>query len=447
MKNNRPLVLFYTAVPRLFRATYIGYVYEISRKFPVILLSEKLDPESENALRNKKWFPYLEKVIPVDQYTGKKRSLWEAHKEFHDLAKEIIDLYRPDVIIAGSIVNPLEKYLFRFGKLSGATNIAFQAGFQATSPKEYDERYYLLFRDTPKNVKLPLWVREVKLVLAKIKIHFDEVVDFWLYPLLLGTYPFFSKSLFRIGHNSWVREFDCQTAFSHHEADIEIKTGRNPSQVKILPHPLTRNTREIFEKAYTHFKKKNVSKKAITILIDVNTYGHRRDNLTLIPESHYMKSRVQVISMIAAELPGYKIYLKPHPTTKLKNFKTLKKYFSEKFPNVTITDPMDPVDQYITQSEIIVGFPTPSTTLMTAMFQDPAKIIIYVDVLHEILGDEFKIYPGIFTIDSAHKLKKLLAKLKSKRLNRMSYDIDKGEFEDAASLIADVLNERIRVKH
>ena len=73
-------VLFYTSVPRLFRATLIGHLYEIAQVYPVVLLSEKLDEETEKVIRNKKLFPKLEKIVPVEQYTGRKMNLFARSK-------------------------------------------------------------------------------------------------------------------------------------------------------------------------------------------------------------------------------------------------------------------------------------------------------------------------------------------------------------------------------
>ena len=80
-------VLIYSSVPRLFRTSYIGHLFDISQKYPTILLTEKLDTDSEKAIRNKNLFPRLEEIIPVDQYTGKKRSLFKSHLHFSKLMK------------------------------------------------------------------------------------------------------------------------------------------------------------------------------------------------------------------------------------------------------------------------------------------------------------------------------------------------------------------------
>ncbi len=444
MLPRKERVMLYTAVPRLFRSTYIGYVYEISQKFPFILLAERLDPESEKALQNKKWFPYLEKVVRIDQYTGKKRGKWESHRYFSRLAKKIIEEYKPDIVMGGSIVNAFEKYLFRYAQLSKATTVAIQAGFQPSSWEQYDFRYYLLYRDTPKNLKRTIFIREVKLLFTKLQIHLNELIDYWIFPLLLGTYPFFNKSIIKLGANSWVREFDYSVVFSDKEVSVEKTMGRPNKNIFKLSHPLLRESRKIFENAYgiapVNAKHKRI--KNITIMIDVNTYGHRRDNFRYISENDYLKSRIATINMISSILSDQRIFIKPHPTTKSNNFLFLKEYFEKYARNVSIVDPAEPADKYITLSDIVVGFPTPSTTLMTTMYQNPNKIIIYIDLHKEFTGDEFRRYPVINTIENMQQLKHLLLDIKNGRYKQKSLLLPKYKYKSAI----DILDEVVKIR-
>lgn len=441
MLARKQKVMLYTAVPRLFRATYIGYVYEMAQEFPFVLLAEKLDKESEIALQNKKWFPYLEKVIPIDQYTGKKRKQWQSHKYFSKLAKKIINEHKPDIVMGGSIVNAFEKYLFRYAQLSKAITIGIQAGFQASSWDKVNQRTYLLWRDTPKNLGLPVFIREIKLAVVKMIQHVKEIIDYWIIPLLLGTYPYLNKSLFHYGSEGWVREFDYSVVFSDKEVAVERKSGRDKNKIMMLFHPLLRKSRYIFEKAY-HMPKigsKSKQNKNIVVMIDYNTYGHRRDNHKFISEEDYLKSRTATVNLISDVLSDWKIFVKPHPTTKSVNFSFLKEYFEKHAKNITVVDPMEPADKYITISDIIVGFPTPSTTLMTAMYQDPGKIIIYLDLHNEILGDEFRIYPAINTIKDMKELKQLLLDIESGRYKQKNIALPRGSFESAVDVLDKII--------
>ncbi|EKE20533.1 MAG: hypothetical protein ACD_7C00536G0002 [uncultured bacterium] len=147
-------------------------------------------------------------------------------------------------------------------------------------------------------------------------------------------------------------------------------------------------------------------------MVDVNTYGHRRDNLSLIPEKEYLRSRVFVINLVSRILSKWRIYIKPHPMWADRNI-YLKKYYENCSRKVMIVDPLEPADKYIERSDIIVGFPPPSTTLFTSMLQDSNKIIFYVDLHHELLGDSFAGYKGIKYIDNLADFEVILKKIKN----------------------------------
>lgn len=417
--EHKERVIIYSSPPRLFRTTYIGYLYEISQVYPTILVSEKLDTESEKAIGNKALFPKLEKIIHIDQYAGKGRSLWHSHKYFNKVACDIISKFKPKFIITDSSINSFEKYLLRYGRLNGAINVAFQAGFQNQTLEEESLRQHLLWRDNGDNVKHSLFTRELKLNILKLQEHVNEILDYWIFPLLLGTYPFFHKSLFKYGTYSWVREFDYTVFFSEKEAKLERSLGRRAEGIKILSHPLQRKSRYFFEKAFdiSPFNHKR-NKKGLTIMLNSDTFGHQREDLSLIPQEKYISGKISVINLILKILPSYKIYLKPHPVSDRKYFQSLNKLYGQ-IPLVTITDPFEPADKYIEKSSVVVGFPPPSTTLYTATLQNGYRAVIYVDLHHELLGDAFKCCSDIEYIDSMKDLKDILTRIKSNKYSKI----------------------------
>lgn len=433
-------VIIYSSVPRLFRTTYIAHLYDIAQKYSVILLSEKLDSESEKAIRNSSLFPNLEKIISVDQYTGKKRSLYESHRYFSFLMRKIVSQYKPRVVIADSMINPLEKYLFRYGRLVRAVNVIFQAGFQTPSIEQEILRQQLLWRDTAKNTKYSLMVRNLKIKMELFKQHFTEVLDYWILPLLVGTYPFFHKSLFRYSLGSEINDIDYIIVFSDKEAQLERKIGRPEKAIKILPHPLLRKTKEIFEKVYNiSYPKQKSNYKVVTIMVDVNTYGHKRDNLSLISEKEYIKSRRSVIGLIPRILSKWKIYIKPHPAWS-DNISLFNNYYKIANCKINIAKPMEPADKYISMSDIIIGFPPPSTTLFTTMLQDSNKIIFYIDLHHELLGDSFADYKEVKYIDNLTYFEAELKKIRdNSSLIKKRMQVKK-VYQKSAS---DILNEII----
>ena len=93
-------VLFYTFTPRAFRSTLIGHLYEICQAYPTILLAEELDDETARILRDKKLFPYLERIIPVRQFTASD-SIFSQNRR---LSRQLKRLSRPIARILSSLV-------------------------------------------------------------------------------------------------------------------------------------------------------------------------------------------------------------------------------------------------------------------------------------------------------------------------------------------------------
>ena len=123
-----PPLLFYTSVPRSFRTTLIGHLYKLASVYPVVLLSEDLDQFTEEIVKNKKLFPKLEEIIPIHQHTGEKRSLLAKNKELATIAREVIEKYRPRIVITANDLYLFEMYLFReAGKIAPLKFVSRQA--------------------------------------------------------------------------------------------------------------------------------------------------------------------------------------------------------------------------------------------------------------------------------------------------------------------------------
>ena len=235
MNNLYPKVLFYAANPYVFRSTPIGYLYEIAQVYPVVLLSEKLDPETVKILKNKDLFPKLEGIIPVGQYTERRMS----NKDLFKLAKDVIYRYKPDIVIADNDLCSFEMYLMRFAKKINALKITIQPSNVAGSviaEKWIDLiNSYLRFPQF-----LPLWLR---LFFVKCRKYLGHFRYYWFWPLMVGEKPFWGKSsyLLRRG-NSGMRDSDHQIVFSKRDYNIYLKDGVPAEKLYILSHPLNRKT-------------------------------------------------------------------------------------------------------------------------------------------------------------------------------------------------------------
>jgi len=407
-------IVFYTGPPRIFRTTSIGYLYEISQKYPVILLSENLDPETEGVIQDKKLFPQIEKIIPVYQYTTLKKKVLLKNHYLRKLAKDIIYQYRPDMIIADNDVYPFEKYLMNEAKKISAVNICFQGGYQISNVKEYN-----LFYDLVDNRPF-----------TKIKKHFKHVLSF------------FGRSNFGlIEGNPGMKSANFLIVFSKRDYALYHKDGVPKRKLFILPHPLTTKTRAFFKRFLLPQKK---NKKIITIMLEMQI-GIRKKDLSLIDKKEIKETRLKAVHLINQVLKDYKIFIKPHPNISIKYLKDLKKDFGS-ISNIIIVNPVEPADKYIELSRIIIGVPPDSTTLFTASLQNPNKPIISLDFNHELLGDSYKNFKGVEYIDDWQEFKHILKLIKSNKYKKEKILRKEEKFSGSVELIEHIYQKAERLK-
>lgn len=247
-------VLFYTSTPRIFRTTFIGHLYEISQVYPVVLLSEKLDPETEKILNNKALFPKIEEIIPVRQYTERKIGLLAKNRYLYKLAKNIIWSYKPDIIITDNDMCSFELYLLRFAKKIKAINICFQGAFMGGKMEQAALRINLVTA----YLKMPFFLPfRFKLLLEKIRRRLAHLLYYWIMSLTVGQAPFIGKSSVKLWNcNVGFRDADYYVVFSKRDYNFRINDGIPAEKLYILSHPLSRDTRAFFEKAYLRKSKK-----------------------------------------------------------------------------------------------------------------------------------------------------------------------------------------------
>jgi len=431
-------VLFYTHSPRAFRTTLMSYLYDICQVYPTILLSEKLDFETEEALLDKKLFPKLEKIIPIYQYTGPHRNLLAKNRYLYKLAKDVIEKYRPDIITPLSDTHSLfGLYLFRFAKKIKALKITIQPtlemGSKNTGPYVDLINAYLRFP-----AFLPLSIR---LLLVKCRKYLGHFLYYWFLPIIVGEKPFFGKSsyILRKG-NSGMRDADYQIVFSKRDYNIYLEDGVPAEKLYILAHPLTRNTKDFFGKIYLNkFNKaeKNKNIFCLTLLGEMGI-GFKRSDFSLISKEEREKKWVEIVELISHIFPEWTIYIKPHPDTK--NINKIKERFESIFNNVKVVDPQEPADKYIEIGEVIIGLPlSASTALFTASLQCPEKPILSLDLHRELLGDVYKDFNGVEYIDHEQKLIEILGLIKNntykKSFKQTKKQLESKEFPDTVKML------------
>lgn len=421
-------ILFYATNPYVFRSGPVGYLYEISQVYPTIFLSEKLDPETDEILRDKTLFPKLEKIILIHQFTRKNMNLFAKNIFLFKLAKNIISQYKPDIIISSRykpniIISPsdmrslFDLYLMRLGKRENILRIATQPANIADSvtiAKWVDlTNAYLRFPSF-----LPFWLR---LFLVKCRKYLGHFLYYWILPLTIGEKPFFGKSshILRKGQ-SGMRDADYQTVFSKRDYDIYLKDGVPAEKLYILTHPLQTETKEFFKKAFwKRAKKKKKDRKIVTLLLPEDEIGFRRKNNSLILKEEMQKTRIEITNLITKVLSDWIIYLKPHPDIKDKDVKKNVRPFEVISNRIKIVDKTEPVDKYIEIADVIIELPlSASTALFTASLQCLETPIISLDFPHELFGDFYKDFEGIEYIDNREKFIKILKLIRDNKYQK-----------------------------
>ncbi len=409
-------VLFYAPLPRTFRTTLIGYLCEVSQVYPVILLSEKLDSETEKVLKNRTLFPKLEKIIPVRQLTGKKMNLFAKNIYLFKLAKNVLQQDKPDIIISSSDMHSLfELYLMRFAKRKNILKIAVQVANIGESVAEA-RRVDLINAHLRFPSFLPFWLR---FFFVKCRKYFGHFLYYWLLPLIVGEKPFFGKSshILRRGQ-SGMRDADYQTVFSKRDYDIFLRDGVPAKKLYILSHPLARN-KEFFERIYLNkLKKYKENAKIVSLMLPIDTeIGFRKNDYSLIPTEEREKNWIATVKLISEMLSGWKIYIKPHPGTK--DINKIKGSLETISKNIKVVNPQEPADKYIAIADVIIELPlSASTALFTASLQRPEKPILSLDFLHEFLGDYYKDFEGIEYVDTEEKFINILESIRDNKYQK-----------------------------
>lgn len=398
-------ILFYSSIPRTFRTTLIAHLYEISQVWPVVLLSEKLDQETKEILKNKTLFPQLEEIVPVNLFKMKKNLFFE-NIHVYRLARNIIRKYKPTMLILPGDSCLFDFYLMRFAKKINAISVVHHPDLRFWGDKEMSLRADL----THAHFKFPPFLPfALRLFLARARKYCGYLLYNFLLPLSVGQAPFWGKSS-RIFYTIPGLRADYRIAFSKENYNFILKEGVSKEKIIILEHPMKREiTRRFLKKIHLSSSQNRAKKKrkTLTLLYPEESYGFRRSDYSLIEEKEMQKNRIETVKLITDILKGWEVFIKPHPA--IHKSKELKKIFEKISPLVVFVNPSESINKYIELSDAIVGLPPVSTALFTASLQCPEKPILSLDLPpQEILGDCYKGFEGIEHIDNEEKFIEIL---------------------------------------
>lgn len=441
MDKSNQKILFYTGNHYVFRSGPIGYLYEIAKSYPVVLLTEELDAETKKVIGDKRLFPSLENIISVNQTSGEKMNLWKKNKRLYQLAKMLIEKYQPGVIMTSNDLDLFNLYLMRFARKINAINIVFQPANLPDS-KTYSRWVDLIKAYSGPPSSSPFWLR---ILFTKIRKYLGHFIYYWILPLTVREFPFVGRSslILRTG-TTGMRAAHYQVVFTKRDYKAYLQEGVSPKKLYLLPHPLSGATRSFFERVFfpisLGYKKRQ--KTAVLMLPEVEI-GFRKANNSLISKDRKMANWVETITLISQVLKDWKIFIKPHPDIKNVQATKLKAEAEAISKNVEVVDSQEPADKYIWLADIIIGLPvSASTALFTASLQCPEKPILSLNLYEEILGDYYKDFPGIDYITSKIELEGKLKLISSGKYKKQAPKLTEEGFKNTIELIHYVLQKK-----
>lgn len=407
----------------------IGYLYEVCQFYPTVLLSEKLDVETREILKDKNFFPKLKEIVPIYELTEKKANLITKNKQLSRLAEKLIERYEPDIVIApGSYF--FELYLRRFAIKKGAISISGKGPFFLKDLKERD--IYRLLMTADKTIpNLPFYL---KIFFARLKKHFGQILYFWIYPVLAGQAPFIGYESNILWDLSRSKGADYYFVFSQRNYEMFRQAGASEKKHFVLAHPLAGKSRDFFEKAFFS-KAEKPNRKTITIMEHGTLTGIRRKDFSLITKEQREKNRVKAVRLISRVLNDWNIYIKPHPLDEgTSRISEMTELFNPISDSVKIVNPMEPADKYIEISDAIAAY-LPDTTIFTGLLQCSEKPFLIIDLDKELLGSSYENPEAVEYVDNEEKLIDVLERIRDNKIVKSKKELKKEGFSGMVELL------------
>lgn len=433
-------VLFYTNTARAFRSTLIGHLYEISNAFPVILLSEELDSQTETLLGRKDLFPKLEEVIPVHQFSAGRENPVSRNRRLHRLALDSIRRHKPDIVISSSDMHSLfEMYLLRIAKKKGALTICIQPTFMDSSART-SKWVDMINMHTRLCFPVPDFLKHNLIRARKYAGHF---LYHWIFPLSVPTAPLPGKSSYVLRRgNCGMRDGDFYVVFSRRDYDICIQDGVLPERLRILAHPLNRSAKEFFKVHLTRPAAaiSDTACKIVTLLLPEDDVAFRAGDFSVISRAERWNLRKDIISLVSKILKDWKIFIKPHPN--IHDLEAVRNDIEAISGRIEFVLPSDSVDPFVEASSLVIELPrSASTATFFASMASPPKPVFSLDFDHEYLGDCFKNFSGIDYIDDRNDFIRRLECVRDNDNCRKhpppsrKNDEESGSFENTVSML------------
>ena len=411
-------VLFYTDIQRLFCSNYIGFLYQISSRYNVILLIEQLDSVILKKILDKKKFPRIIEIIEVNQWNSEGNSVFTRHFRMSKLSKKLILKYNPEIIFAAG-ANIFEHYLRRHGR-----KYCNSLSISCTNILMYKNQSDVLLLLELQEANLKYYLIPVRFgrILSRLRRKLLHLIYYIIFPILVLEFPFMKvNGIYEIDDTKFAN-LDFIIVFTKKNRDMLLKYNNieHSEKLKIISHPFIDD--HIYNDIYpihTDSINIDINKKYILILLHIEEkFSYKRLNLKLIDDDlEKFISLSKSIKCILNNLQDYLILVKPHPMSIYSPIynNTINKILSIS-DMINIIDPKSILEEYVTISDVLIFFPPASSAIFTTICRYPNKIIIYLDLHKELRGDSCLQFNSVYTVNSLEELSELLFKIKNNTL-------------------------------
>lgn len=439
-QSSHNVILFYTDRPRFFISLLIGHLYELCQKYSVLLVSEPLDQQIKTILANKSLFPKLEKIIPINQYENK-MSILKRHRFFSIRAKQIIENYRPSVVIAPGMYI-FESYLKRYAR---KYNIPTIGSIPLFVVQPYEAFYYNILINVYTQLPYRFIPNSFKIFLTEVKKKLAHFLYYVMAPILTGNPPFIGElSCILLWDILRLKGADYFLVFNPQHYTLLIKQGVSHTKLRLLIHPYQTEIKLILKTIYNNYHTNQVlygTKKILILWPDIEI-AIKENDFTIISKTIIESRRKKILQAICALLPKWTIIIKPHP--EIESPKALKTHLLSVSSNILFAHQKDILEHYIELCDVIVGMPPPSTGIFTATYIIPEKPILFIDIDTEFLSNYFKEHDAIEYITTTQQLNKILSAINNNTYHKET----KHNFNPMLPLlrISDVMEEVSKAK-
>ncbi len=406
-------ILFYPHSARAFSSSLIGHLAELSREFPVVLVTSRLHPSYARLLEDHLLFPKLERVEVVSGLGYSVSQLIRGNRRWHQLAVDLVRQTQPGLVVTENDMSGLfDMYLLRAARKHGAACLTIQGMLQQpdTAIQKFVELLHVSSDSTGPGLK-----RVLRLGYFRTRKWLGHFLVHYLLPWSVGERALAGRSSYvlRTGA-SGLRDSSLNLVPSPQAFRAHLASGVPAGKLAILPHPLNRLPHELYFVSADAGPAARPPSGARTILVLLSSVqvGFRAVDHALISREERRQTRLEIVLLLHRIFPDWQIVVKPHPDCA--RLEVVEEYFSAVRDLVTILPPAVPVEPHLKHSDIILDLPlSVTTTLFTAACAYPAKPVISANVAREFYGDHYRDYPEIDYVESMAELETLLRNIRS----------------------------------